>query len=101
LNKGVKIILKFFIWVAGSIVFLLLFIYLLIQVASAQDYVCNKAVSFLQNKLKTKVEIQKLSIALPKQIVLRGVYFEDQKRDTLLAGEVLKIDISLVKLLKN
>src|SRR5690606_34609395 len=32
---------------------------------------------------------------------LEGVYFEDQSRDTLLAGEKLRVDISMLKLLNN
>ncbi len=55
----------------------------------------------MQNKIGTRVEIEKLTIALPKLIVLKGVYFEDQNRDTLLAGEILEVDISLIKLFKN
>ncbi|MGV3508489.1 MAG: translocation/assembly module TamB domain-containing protein, partial [Sphingobacteriaceae bacterium] len=38
---------------------------------------------------------------LPKLIVLEDIYFEDQKGDTLIAGDTLKADISLFKLLKN
>src|SRR5690606_8243318 len=34
-------------------------------------------------------------------LVLEGVYFEDQLGDTLLAGEKLKVDISMLKLLNN
>ncbi|HEX8607676.1 MAG TPA: translocation/assembly module TamB, partial [Pedobacter sp.] len=33
--------------------------------------------------------------------VLEDVYFEDQKKDTLIAGDKLKVDITLMKLLKN
>ncbi|HRH59852.1 MAG TPA: translocation/assembly module TamB domain-containing protein, partial [Chitinophagaceae bacterium] len=52
-------------------------------------------------KIKTKVEIKKLSIAFPKRIVLEGVYFEDEKKDTLLYGKELRVDIALFNLLSN
>ena len=101
LNKGTTIALKIFLWIIGSIIILVLLVFVLIQVPAVQDFGRKKTVSFLQDKLKTRVEIKKLSIDFPKLIVLEGVYFEDQKKDTLIAGDTLKVDISLLKLLKN
>ena len=101
MNKGVKITLRIFIWIAGIIISLLLLLFLFIQVPAVQNYARKKAVSFIQNKIGTSVEIEKLSIALPKLIVLKGIYFEDQNQDTLLAGEIIKVDISLIKLFKK
>ena len=92
---------KVLLWIIGFVVFMVVLVYVLIQVPSVQNFAKNKAVNFLENKIKTKVEIDKLSLDLPKLIVLEGVYFEDQKRDTLLAGDTLKVDISLTKLLDH
>jgi hypothetical protein len=66
-----------------------------------QNYVKDKAVTFLQNKIHTRVEIGHISLGLPKLLVLEDVYFEDQKKDTLIAGDKLKVDITLLKLLQN
>ena len=74
---------------------------ILIQVPAVQNFVKDKAVTFLQNKIHTKVEIGHISLGLPKLLVLEDVYFEDQKKDTLIAGDKLKVDITLMKLLKN
>ncbi len=93
--------LKIFLWIIGSIIFLVLLVFVLIQIPAVQNIARKKTVSFLENKLKTKVQINKFSLDLPKLIVLEGVYFEDQKRDTLLAGDTIKVDISLLKLLSN
>jgi len=82
-------------------VLLLLLVFLLLQVPYIQNLAKNKAVSYLQDKIGTKVEIDKFSLHFPKQIVLERIYFEDQSGDTLLAGDTLKIDITLLKLLKN
>jgi len=101
LKNGMKLVLKIFLWTTGSILLLILLIFILIQVPAIQDFARRKTVSFLQNKLKTKVEVSKLSIDFPKLVVLKGVLFEDQSHDTLLSGDVLKVDISLFKLLKN
>ncbi len=88
-------------WILAGIIFLLILVYILIQVPGVQQFAKNKVVAFLENKLKTKVEIDRLSIAFPKRIVLKGVYFEDQQKDTLLSGKELRVDIALLKLLQN
>jgi hypothetical protein len=79
----------------------MLLIVILIQVPAVQNFAKDKAVTFLQNKIHTKVQIGHISLGLPKLLVLEDVYFEDQKKDTLIAGDKLKVDITLLKLLKN
>ncbi len=96
-----RIALKTILWIVASILFLVLLVVVLIQVPSVQNLLKNKAVSFLQDKIHTKVQISHISLGLPKLIVLEGVYFEDQKKDTLIAGDKLKVDISLFKLLSH
>jgi hypothetical protein len=68
---------------------------------AVQNYAKNKAVNYLQGKIKTKVQINHFSIGFPKMIVLEGVYFADQKGDTLLAGDRLKVDIAMLQLLHS
>ncbi|HCN85253.1 MAG TPA: hypothetical protein DIT07_16785 [Sphingobacteriaceae bacterium] len=90
--------LKVLLWLISSLVFLVLLTFLLIRVPVVQNFVLQKTVNYLEGKLKTKVEINRITLDLPKLLVLEDVYFEDQKRDTLLAGDTLKVDISLLKL---
>ncbi|WP_242696030.1 translocation/assembly module TamB domain-containing protein [Desertivirga brevis] len=99
-NYGI-LSLKILLWIVGIILFLVMLVFVLIEVPAVQNFARGKAVNFLQNKIGTKVEINRLSLDLPKLIVLEDVYFEDQQRDTLLAGDTLKVDISLLKLMKN
>src|SRR5690606_29795427 len=66
-----------------------------------QNFAVQKVVSYLETKIKTPVDIKRVSLKLPKLLVLEGVYFEDQKSDTLIAGDTLLVDISLLKLLDN
>jgi hypothetical protein len=96
-----RIALKTLLWIVASILFLVLLIVILIQVPAVQNYAKDKAVDFIQGKIHTKVKIGHISLGLPKLIVLEDVYFEDQKRDTLIAGDKLKVDISLFKLLDH
>src|SRR5690606_4630328 len=56
---------------------------------------------YLETKIKTPVSLKRVSLKLPKLLVLEGIYFEDQQRDTLIAGDTLLVDISLLKILNN
>jgi len=100
-KKTLRKILKVTAWIIGSIIALLLLILILIQLPAVQNFAKNKIVSYLQDKLHTKVAIAKLSVDFPKRIVLENVYFEDQKKDTLLEGGKIRVDITLFKLLRN
>jgi uncharacterized protein YhdP len=93
--------LKVLAWILLSIICLFLLVLILIQLPSVQNFGRKKIVTFLEKKIGTPVQITHLDIDFPKLIVLEGVYFQDQQKDTLLAGKKLKVDISLFKLLKN
>ena len=84
-----------------SVVALLVLILMLLQTAPVQNFAKKKMVTFLEAKLNTRVEIQRLDVDFPKMLVLEGVYIEDQSKDTLLAGKHLKVDIDMMKLLKS
>ena len=92
---------KVLAWILVSILSLVLLLFILIQIPAVQNLGKKKIVAYLEKKLKTKVEIGKLSIDFPKRITLEKVYFEDQLKDTLLSAEKLQVDISLFKLLRS
>jgi translocation and assembly module TamB len=88
--------------VAKTILFIILFllvILLLIQTGPVQDVLRVKAVAYLQKKLKTKVEVGKVYIGLPKNIILENVYIEDRQKDTLLSGGKIEANLDLFKLI--
>ena len=93
--------LRIFLWFVGSIIALLLLLIILIQVPSIQNYAKDKAITYLHKKIKTKVALDHISIKFPKDVVLEGFYFEDQNKDTLLAGKRLEVDVDLFKLISS
>lgn len=93
--------LRVLLWCVASTIALLLLLCVLIQVPAVQNFAKDKAVSYLQNKIKTKVSLDRIAVNFPKEIVLEGFYFEDQKKDTLLSGKRLEADIDLFKLLSS
>lgn len=101
MNSSLKTTLKIFAWFFGILIGLIVLIVILIQIPVIQNILKDKAVAFLEEKIKTPVKIDHFGLGLPKKIVLKGVYFESQEKDTLLAGEELAVDISLFKLLDN
>ena len=98
LKKILKKTLKVFLWIIGSFLTLFLLLVLALQIPAVQNFAKDKAVTYLEGKIKTKVAIGRIEIGLPKKVILEGFYFEDQQKDTLLAGKKLAIDISLFQL---
>ncbi|MGF1923472.1 MAG: translocation/assembly module TamB domain-containing protein [Bacteroidia bacterium] len=97
LRKGLKI----FLWIVASIILLVVLLALSLNIPAVQNFVKDKAISYLKKKTNTEVRLESIKIALPKDVVLNKFYLEDQKGDTLLYAEKLQVDISLFKLLKN
>ena len=101
MNRFARVSLRIILWVFGSVIILLLLLIFLLRLPSVQNYVVGKVTNYLENKIGTPVEIGYINIAFPKKLVLENIYFEDQSRDTLLAGERLLVDINMWKLLDN
>lgn len=101
LKKILKKTLKVFLWIIGSFLTLFLLLVLALQIPAVQNFAKDKAVTYLEGKIKTKVAIDRIEIGLPKKVILEGFYFEDQQKDTLLAGKKLAVDISLFQLFNN
>src|SRR6478736_1586576 len=93
--------LRVLLWCVASIITILLLLIILIQVPAIQNFVKNKAVTYLHEKIKTKVTLDYISIKFPKDVVLEGFYFEDQKKKILLAGKRLEVDVDLFKLISS
>ena len=66
-----------------------------------QHFLTGKVQSYLQNKLKTKVEIGSISFGLSGNINLQNVYVEDKTRDTLVSGGTIKAHLNYFKLFSN
>ncbi|WP_445457793.1 translocation/assembly module TamB domain-containing protein [Flavobacterium sp. HNIBRBA15423] len=101
MKSKLKKVLKVFLWIIGSIFGLIFLLIIALQIPFVQKIVKNKAITYLENKIQTNVDIGSIEIGLPKKIILNDFYFEDQSGDTLLAGKKLDVNISLFKLWNN
>ncbi|MEO5984282.1 MAG: AsmA family protein, partial [Ferruginibacter sp.] len=97
LNK----ILRVLLYIIGIALLLVCAFIFLISVPYGKKLVKNQVQSYLQAKLKTKVEIGAVDYALPKWIEIKNVFIEDQFKDTLLYGEQLNADVDMFKLLRG
>jgi translocation and assembly module TamB len=88
-------------YILVSVVFLLFLAVILFQTGPVQNFTRIKVQNYLEKKLKTKVQIGKLNIHFPNSLSFKNVYFEDETKDTLLAGGELKFDLDMFKLLRN
>jgi len=93
--------LRVLLWCAATIVGLLLLLTILIQIPSVQNYAKDRAITYLHDKIKTTVSLNRIAINFPKEVVLEGFYFEDQKKNILLSGQRLEIDVDLFKLISH
>lgn len=101
MNRFTRVFLRTILWIVGVLIALILLLVLLIRLPSVQNYLVNKVTHYLEQKIGTPVSIGYVNITFPKKIVLENVYFEDQHKDTLLAGEKLMVDIDMFKLLNS
>lgn len=101
LNKYLRKGLKILLWIIGSIIFLVVAIAVSLNIPAVQNFVKDKAITYLKNKTHTQVSLESIKIALPKDVVLNKFFIADLKGDTLLYAGKLSVDISLFKLLSN
>ncbi|RYF93586.1 MAG: AsmA family protein, partial [Chitinophagaceae bacterium] len=94
-RKAGRILLKSVMW----IFFLIVVVFLLILTPPVQSFLRKKIVSFLENKLDTRVDIGRIYIGLPKNVILEDVYIEDRQKDTLFSGGKLKTNINIWRLI--
>lgn len=72
--------------------FLILLIFSL-RIPAVQNFVKDKLIVYLQDKIKTKVSLDKVYIGFPNSLVMENLYLKGQDIDTLLA--VKKLDVGL------
>lgn len=92
-------ILKILGWAFGIIAIILLLTILGVQIPGVQRYALNRTTTYLEKKFGTPVRIEKVSIGLPKIIVLENVFIAGSYKDTLLYGKYVGINMNVFSLL--
>ncbi|MGZ5133662.1 MAG: translocation/assembly module TamB domain-containing protein [Flavitalea sp.] len=97
LRRVGRVFLKVFI----GILVLFIVLVLLIQTPPVQNFARKKIVSFLENKLNTKVAIGRINIGIPNKVLLENIYLEDLQKDTLLSAGRISVNINMFKLINS
>ena len=97
-KKIVKRIFRIAITIVLVILGIILLVLVLIQTGPVQNYGRGKIEALLENKLHTKVRIGNLYIGFPSRIILKNIYLEDRRKDTLISGGRIEVGISMLKL---
>ncbi|HEY4936592.1 MAG TPA: hypothetical protein VII44_08425, partial [Puia sp.] len=97
-KKVIRRIFRITITTVLVILSIILLILVLIQTGPVQNYGRRKMEAYLENKLHTKVRIGNLYIGFPSRIILKNIYLEDRRKDTLLSGGKIEVDISMLRL---
>ena len=97
MRKGIK-------WtgiIVSGIVLLVIVFLLLLQTDWAKNLIRNKLEAYLRLKGNTELRITAINYGLPKWVELDGVFLRDKSGDTLLAGNKIRIDLNMWKLVKG
>ncbi len=99
LEKKKKLKKYRFLRILGRIFAVLITLFILrvlfIRSPWGQDIIVQRAVTYASDKTNTKVEIEKLFITFDGNIMLKGLYLEDKKGDTLVYSKSLEADMLL------
>lgn len=84
-----------------SVLLLFLGVFFYLQTPGGQTFLTNRVVNYLKTKIDKPFSIKKINYKIPDWIELNGVYFSDNKGDTLLAGQRLYINMDMLALMNN
>ena len=100
-KKVIKRTGKILLYILGSVMILLCLSIAFINSRPGKKFVRNKIQSYLSNKIKTKFSIGSIDYSLPNWIEIKNVYLEDQKKDTLIYGERIFVNLNMIKLISG
>lgn len=84
-----------------SIVILFILAILFIRSPWGQNIIVQRAIKYVSEKTQTKVEIEKLFITFDGNVMLKGLYLEDKKGDTLVYSKSLEADIPILPIIRG
>ncbi len=99
INK--KKLIKRTVITIGSIVVLLILLILSLRIPAVQNFVKDKLVVYLEDKIQTKVSLEKVYMAFPNRVILQNLYLQGEDVDTLLAVRDFDVGLNMWKLLDS
>ena len=97
----IKKLFKILLYIVLSLIGLNVLLYALLSIPAVQQKVADFAVNELKAKLETEVAIDEVRLKLFNRATLKGIYIEDQAKDTLLYAQSLDVTLSPWEFIKS
>lgn len=98
---NIKKVLKYFSFAILSIILLLTIAIFSLQFPSVQNFVKNKLVNYLEEKIQTKVQLDRVYIDFPNNLVMENLFLQGQDVDTLLSVKKFDVGLDIWQLTKS
>ena len=97
----IKRLFRIFLYIVLGFIGLNVLLFALLSIPAVQKKVADFAVDQLKSTLKTEVSISEVRLKLFNRVTLKGIYIEDQSKDTLLYAHDLEVRLSPWEFIKN
>lgn len=97
----IKRLFRIFLYIVLGFIILNALLFALLSIPAVQKKVADFAVDQLKTTLKTEVSIGEVRLKLFNRATLKGIYIEDQSKDTLLYAHDLEVRLSPWEFIKN
>ncbi len=94
MHKVTKILLKALSVIVLFLIFCPIVLTLLVELPSVQNYLIDRATSFISQRIETRVSIDRIRLGALGSLRVDGFYVEDYQQDTLLYVGKLKVYLS-------
>ncbi len=84
-----------------SILVLLTLLILSLRLPAVQNFIKDRLIVYLEQKIKTKVSLERVYIGFPNSLVMENLYLKGQDVDTLLAVKKLDVGLHMLKLINS
>ncbi|MBE0638960.1 MAG: translocation/assembly module TamB [Bacteroidales bacterium] len=94
-------VIKVFAWGIGSLAALFIILIILINIPSIQTFITGKISNSLSKKIGTEISVGRVKIAFPKTVLINEIFVTGQQSDTLLYVEEIRINVDLLKIIRQ
>ena len=99
MNKIIKKAVKIILWTFTGFAIFFLACYLLLSFSFVQTWLVKRFTNHFSEALHTRVEIERVTIAFPRSVVLEGFHVDDQHGNTL--AHIPRLSVSAGKVFFN
>ena len=98
---NLKKTIKYLLITLLTITLLLIGLVFSLKIPAVQNYVKEYLVDYLEEKIQTKVSLEKVYVDFPTSLVMQDLYLQGQDVDTLLYVKKIDVGLDIWQLLKN